>query len=568
MFGTLWATKKALDKWKELKEKKGGVLGSIAGEWGSNPKLAAKEAMPLDVPDEVARQQEMVQSRPQQNKGGVFDFLGAIPKAIGEVRADIKTPGWRDELSLQQAQTANIQDEMKFRGIQAKGLSLENQIKATNQLWQAANMITDDKAKAEFIAPELSKILGKQVTSGDVMPIISSKQLAEQEQTKGYLEQAGKAGQNAPIPLQLDIQNRFGIKRPETSIQSKLPNWASALSGNVQSVLAEPNTIPISDPRTMWPSNVTAEDKARIDLIRAQTDYYKSGKPGFGDIGAGQVVSSMTGKPATAGEIYAQKEQDKIRLAKERGLGFAEGRSQYTFTDVVNTDTGEMQKMSNNDFAQMQQDNPGLWIDAAKSPEYGAKRALEKAFVSGPTSINIRSLNTVAKHMSTLSDAIDALNTGDIKRANQLTLAYGSETGFGAIGSFDAAKSAVANELATALKSSSGSAAGTDIGLQQELENLNKISSPKILKAALKTYAEIIEARLVQTNESYRVGAGKDFPVLRGEAKQALEKLLGRKTKISDATSGQQNQTDAQKRQILKDRGYTEQEIDALLLGR
>jgi hypothetical protein len=131
------------------------------------------------------------------------------------------------------------------------------------------------------------------------------------------------------------------------------------------------------------------------------------------------------------------------------------------------------------------------------------------AFTSGKSADNITALNTVVGHLDRLDGSIDALgNTGGFPGSqwnNQAAHAIARNSGTDQrLATFDAYKTAVANELTRVFRGTGGAEAD----IQGYLRQLDDAASPQTLHTTVRSIAGLINSRLEAVSESYNQGMG------------------------------------------------------------
>lgn len=174
---------------------------------------------------------------------------------------------------------------------------------------------------------------------------------------------------------------------------------------------------------------------------------------------------------------------------------------------------------------------------------YNARLQTRKNFTSGKAAQNVTAFNTAIGHLGTLYDSIDALGNRSSPWYNRATQAISENTDpkyAAALKKFEAARTAVADELTRAFRGSGGNV--HDI-IQWE-KTINTADSPAALKAAVQQAAELLNSRISSLGDEYNRGMSttKDpLELLNPKAAQAFRHLLegGRAAKPAPAAAGQ-----------------------------
>lgn len=151
-------------------------------------------------------------------------------------------------------------------------------------------------------------------------------------------------------------------------------------------------------------------------------------------------------------------------------------------------------------------------------PQFSEQRAqIRKAFATGPDGKNIGALNTATVHLDALGEASKALDNGSFTPGNAAYNYVSKIFGSNAPTDFDSLKSAVAGEMATAMKGNA-----TDIEIRTIGETLNKASSPKQLSGVVNDFLHLNAQKLNTYQERYQQQIPGDTaysPVLPSAAK-------------------------------------------------
>jgi hypothetical protein len=142
-------------------------------------------------------------------------------------------------------------------------------------------------------------------------------------------------------------------------------------------------------------------------------------------------------------------------------------------------------------------------------PGWSAQRAqLRKTFTSGPDGRNIGNLNTAPVHLEQLAQAAQAMQNGTFVPGNQIYNAVARTFGGSAPTNFDAMKTVVAGEMASAMKGNA-----TDPEIAAFNKSVKDASSPAQLAGAIqKTFLPALAAKLQTYNERYHAQSTPDDP--------------------------------------------------------
>ena len=132
-------------------------------------------------------------------------------------------------------------------------------------------------------------------------------------------------------------------------------------------------------------------------------------------------------------------------------------------------------------------------------PDFSTQRAeIRKAFTTGPDGKNIGSLNTATVHLDNLGEAAKALDNGSFRPGNAAYNAVSKMFGSNAPTDFDSLKSAVAGEMANAMKGNA-----TDIEIRTIGHTLDRASSPKQLAGVVNDFLHLNAQKLNTYQERY-----------------------------------------------------------------
>jgi hypothetical protein len=173
---------------------------------------------------------------------------------------------------------------------------------------------------------------------------------------------------------------------------------------------------------------------------------------------------------------------------------------------------------------------------------YNSRLQTRKNFTSGKAAQNVTAFNTAIGHLGTLYDSIDALGNRSSPWYNRATQAISENTDpkyAASLKKFEAARTAVADELTRAFRGSGGNV--HDI-IQWE-KTINTADSPQALKAAVQQAAELLNSRISALGDEYNRGMAttKDpLELLNPKAAQAFRHLLeGGRAAKAPAAAGQ-----------------------------
>ena len=214
---------------------------------------------------------------------------------------------------------------------------------------------------------------------------------------------------------------------------------------------------------------------------------------------------SMNEPPSTGGSMYTAGTQDDIEESAKAVSNYEADLNAIPRQDKTRV------------LSRARQLNP-KWNQI----NYNANRQLKQQYTSGKYAQNITSLNTAIGHLGDFLEAGEALKNGDLRVVNYVANALGRQGGSSLQDAFAAVKDALANELATTFKGSSG----TDIGTAGIMQTMSEAQSPEQIVGVARMYAKLLQSRLEALNSNYKKQTGLDFPVLDEEKKLVIDKIM------------------------------------------
>jgi hypothetical protein len=155
--------------------------------------------------------------------------------------------------------------------------------------------------------------------------------------------------------------------------------------------------------------------------------------------------------------------------------------------------------------------------------EYATRAAVRKDFTSGKASQTSLSLNTAVGHLASLSKAATDLDNSSLQLWNTISNKGLAATGDPRTVRFNTAANAVAGELATVFKNTSG----TDQEIKSWKDQISTSQSPQQLQASINEAVLLIGSRLEALHNKYEQGLGRkaDFQILSAKSRQILKGL-------------------------------------------
>ncbi len=136
----------------------------------------------------------------------------------------------------------------------------------------------------------------------------------------------------------------------------------------------------------------------------------------------------------------------------------------------------------------------------AVDPQWSEQRAqIRKNFTTGSTANNIGALNTATVHLDTLADAAKEMSNGSFRPGNQVFNATVKMFGGAAPTNFEGVKSAVAGEMAAALKGNA-----TDVEIKNISDSIQAQNSPKQLADYIDTQMHVLNQKLGTYQQRYQ----------------------------------------------------------------
>jgi hypothetical protein len=161
----------------------------------------------------------------------------------------------------------------------------------------------------------------------------------------------------------------------------------------------------------------------------------------------------------------------------------------------------------------------GKW----KEYNYDIARSMKQDYTNtkgNATGAKIISLNTLTQHLDTFEQAANAMNAKDTRLLNKFINEIRTQTGSKQVTNFETARTAIADELATALKQSGA----TDVTIGHWRENFQQASSKGQFKGAIQEAYNLMAGRLKPLKEEYEQVIGNlDVPIVLKSSKPYFE---------------------------------------------
>lgn len=134
--------------------------------------------------------------------------------------------------------------------------------------------------------------------------------------------------------------------------------------------------------------------------------------------------------------------------------------------------------------------------------EYRRIQALETGFASGVLGRQVIALNTVADHLLLVKEYAEALNNGQIPRANAIANQISKETGGPAVTNFDAGRDIMADEVVRLLTTTGG----TEADRQGMQSRISSAFSPAQFAGVINVFERFVHGRFEALQQQYAQG--------------------------------------------------------------
>jgi hypothetical protein len=154
--------------------------------------------------------------------------------------------------------------------------------------------------------------------------------------------------------------------------------------------------------------------------------------------------------------------------------------------------------------------NAKAYDPSFNSAEYVVRQKVRSDYTSGKTSQNLRSLNTLSRHLKTFQEASAALANKNVQRWNTLKNQLGAELGKPGLASFEMVQAAVTDEAAAAFKASGA----TDVSIAAFRKTTSSSASPAQANDVVGAGLNLMHGRFAEQQDHYtKTMGGKMFPV-------------------------------------------------------
>lgn len=139
---------------------------------------------------------------------------------------------------------------------------------------------------------------------------------------------------------------------------------------------------------------------------------------------------------------------------------------------------------------------------AANSADVKTPQAMQKYMTSGKGGQQLTAFNTAMQHLDVLDKLSSDLGNSNVQIFNKAAQAWAQQTGNPAPTNFEAAKNAMAGEVASALKASGA----TDQEISKVDGTFSRVQSPMQLKGAIATYRTLLKSKAHNLEIQYQQG--------------------------------------------------------------
>lgn len=165
-----------------------------------------------------------------------------------------------------------------------------------------------------------------------------------------------------------------------------------------------------------------------------------------------------------------------------------------------------------------------LYDPTFDATQYNVRMGVKRDFTSGTSSKTALSLNTAIGHLESLAKAADELDNSSFTPLNSIVNRIQPLAGDPRVKKLNTTANAVAGELATVFKNTSG----TDQEIKSWREQFSAYDSPRQIKeGGVNQAIELIGSRLGALRNKYEQGLGKpiDFQILSPKSRRILKSL-------------------------------------------
>ncbi len=409
---------------------------------------------------------------------------------------------------LNNASSSNSTNSMQASGsnpVDMKSVLQDALTKAISNYQGVSNASELEQKKQELLRKQLLSPIGKYAPGGNVSSLGSSGAL-------NALGNAGKEYNPAIQELQLQINTARQGDAQSLSNLTKLLSLAKSTGMFGASGLANQDTA-----ITNFGGNEVLINKQTGDVI-------KTLGPSKGSLLESNNPSNPYNPSVGGGESF-------LKTLSPQNAALVKGVANYklSLSKITSLRSSAREKLTR----MVMQYDPTFDMT-----QYATRAAIRKDFTSGKSSRSIRSLNTAVGHLKSLSEAFKKLDNTSYPIWNKIKNFGIEETGGGIITAVKNNINAVAGEMATVFKNSSG----TDQEIKAWKDEISASQSPAQVKAGIDKMIELMGSRLTAFNSQWKSGIGKpkDFRILSDNSRKILSSM-GVDVNAIDPTSVVQN---------------------------
>jgi hypothetical protein len=155
--------------------------------------------------------------------------------------------------------------------------------------------------------------------------------------------------------------------------------------------------------------------------------------------------------------------------------------------------------------------------------DFGVRNAVKKEFSqAGQTGKNMTAMDTLYGHVGDLYGAAQALQSGNVTKLNEWAQAIRSQTGDPRVIDFNTARTAVADEMARAMKG----AAISDTEIAHWKELFNAADAPEKVQAVIARSFHLLDEREKAIKNKYRIDMKQDYGDFISPANRAKRNMI------------------------------------------
>ena len=314
--------------------------------------------------------------------------------------------------------------------------------------------------------------------------------------------------------LQGEVQDRLQQAQNGTPIKAIIDGLmaqnvpvAKEARDAAQQQLTAPSVTPNAQGLTP-PQQQEANDRAAMrsdENTRASSEAELARRAATGDMGAKKALDLLTQQKVNVASGEQKAKFQAIGVGQgpngEAPSPVAQAMAEYRMPPISprSTQTPEGQALMN----QVMAINPGY--DAT---QFTNRAKTRPAFTTGTQGQQITSINTAIGHLDQMSEAIKALNSGDVQAVNAAKNWFKTQTGSPDVSNFNTIKDFVSSELAAVAKKG----AGSDAEIKAMRDQAAAKSSPAQLAGYVDTVIPLMGSKLSALNYQYHQAMGDKDP--------------------------------------------------------